>query len=375
VLGLIVLGGVGEAPTAHAQDAGAPHKVLRRTGFIDPQILATPHGTAYLLWAKKIGPGFDLFLSVREPGGHLGSARRVNETPASVQRETRDGLEPAMAAGPDGQVAVGWIDVENEVRLALFDPAASEFTRWTLDRPDGNPVRGYVALDFEERGALLAVWIDARRADPGESQPADLYGVRLADRRARPHERNLTGAWTESVCGNCPPAVRATDPGMEVLFRDVGEDGYRDVFRGAGSFREGLSTLARVGPPTVKSNECPTSGAITDGDLIFWRDASMTPARVVECSALATKLREVARGDDEWTITATPRLVSGVESTVLFVPGTPHARLYTRKGGQWKIISDEIPEWCKSIAWVENAFLMVGDEHTELRMETLSWRQ
>ncbi len=359
---------------ATAQESSGRKKILRRTGFLGPQLARAGDGTVYLLWAKANGDGFDLFLSVREEGSHLGAARRVNELPGSVNYSAIDELRPALSAGPKGRAAVGWLDDQADIRVAIFDPARGKFDRWRLNTPGGNAVRGFVSLDFDERGSLVAVWLDARAAEVGEEEPAQLYAVQLKGPRARAKEHNLTAEWTESVCGCCRPFVRARRDGIEVLVRNVGEDGYRDIHRGVGTIENGLELFERVGPPTWKIEACPMSGAVSDGNLIWWRDGSTGVSRIVEASAGATVLRKVIRETSDWTMTASPRFVAGNSAgrPLLLVPGSPYGRILQRRSGQWSELSSELPAWCKSAIVLGDELLLAGDDHSELKLESFS---
>jgi hypothetical protein len=355
-----------------AQSGEGRRKILKRTGFLGPQLSVANDGSVYLLWAKAKGDGFDLFVSVRQGDGLFSDPMQVNAESGTVEYSAIDELRPALATGSKGQAAIAWVDDAANIQAAIYDSQENTIRRWQLNRVQGNPVRGFVNLDFDDRGRLLAVWLDARGAKPGEEEPAHLYAVELKNVRAKAREKNLTEGWTQSVCGCCRPFVRSARGRFEVLVRNVTGDGYRDIHRGTGSFAEGLDAFDRVGPATWKIEACPMSGAVGDGNLVWWRDGSTGKSRIVEGSARATVLRVVVENDEEWTMTASPRLIEDHEdrSTMLLVPGRPYGKILRRDGGQWTEFPEKIPEWCNSAVAVGNELLLVGDEHSELKMES-----
>lgn len=366
---LLVLGSA-----VHAQDPSPRNRVQVRTGFLGPQVARGPQGVVYLLWAKEGAAGHDLYLARRQSAdGVLGQARRVNEDEGSVDWTGLDELRPALVAGPEGHVAVGWVDVEGDIQVRWFDPQEPAPRQWRLNSHEGNPVRGFVELDFDERGELYAVWLDARGAERGHEEPAHLYGVHLRDYHSRAREVVLTEGMTESVCGCCRPFLRASRDGAEVFFRNVDEKGYRDIHRLAGRFPDAMDELERIGPATWKIDACPMAGAVSDGRFVWWRDGSRGHSRIVEGSDGRRLLSTVVEDEGDWRISASPRLLlDSDENPMLLVPGRPHGRLLRREGGRWVEVSSEIPRWALSAVRLRDQVLLVGDENTELHMESLA---
>lgn len=364
----------GVVPVVSAQESEGRRKVDRRLGFESPQVALTPSGAVAMLWSRPHGKGHDLFVSVRDADGAFGEATRVNARPGSVLALSVDEARPSLVTGAGSRVAVGWVDTAGDVYVALGLENGRRFQAPVqVNSREGNPERNFVSLALDEQGMIHAVWLDARGAKKGHEEPAHVYYARVPDGRQAEPERNLTGDFTQSVCGCCRPSVRAAQYSLTVLYRNVSEDGYRDIQRLNGDLGGRFDEPQRMGPATWKIAGCPMAGAVTDGERVIWRDGSTGKARIVEAISATAQLQAVVVEGGGWAPSGSPRLVDGGRSVerVLLVPGRPYPRLLRRSGGQWRTWIDELPTWCLSAVILEGQLLMVGDQHGALQLEAI----
>jgi hypothetical protein len=362
------------ASFAWAQESEGRRRVDRRLGFESPQVALTTSGAVVMLWARPHGKGHDLFVSIRDAAGHFGEATRVNDRPGSVHALPIDEARPALATGANDRVAVGWVDDRGDIFAALGHENGRRFEAPVrVNARKGNPERNFISVALDDRGTVHVVWLDARNAKEGQEEPAHVYYARIPDGRYAEPERNLTADFTASVCGCCRPSVIADRYSLAVLYRNVSEDGYRDIHRLSGELGGRFGEPERLGPATWKIDGCPMAGPVTDGERVLWRDGSTGKARIVEAFSATAPLQPLVRERDDWAPTGSPRLVDGASSAerVLLVPGRPYPRLLRRSAGQWSTWVDELPTWCLSAVILEGQLLMVGDQHGELQLEAL----
>jgi hypothetical protein len=362
--------GVGSRPLL-AQEAERVKPAPRR-GFHAPQLALETDGTVLMLWAHPAEKGHDLFVAHRLKGDQLSQPTRVNDQPGSVHFMEFDEFRPALATGKDGRIAVAWPTTDGNVRLAVGNEHGTRFEPSVqLNSRRGSAPAGFVDVAIDRRGQVYATWIDPREAPPRHEEPAQLYYASVDD-RGRVTEFDLTSEYTASICGCCRPAVVATEPGpLRFYYRNVDEDGYRDVYeliREPGGI---VRRPQRLGPRMWKIEGCPSMGPIHADHVTLWRDGSQGFTRLLASADDTADVVTVAGSDDEWSFSRSPRFVHTLHDGVppVLAPGTPYGKVFALRDGQWKTLLDETPPWCISMVWIEGQILMSGDEHGELRLE------
>ena len=279
-------------------------------------------------------------------------------------------MRPGVALGPNGDLGVVWTDARGQIRAAIGrDHGAGWDPSVRLDQTETPAYRSFTAATMDSQGALHAVWIDSRLApQAGAEEPADLFYARVLGDQVT--EVNLTAEQEPSVCGCCRPDLELAGEGqVRAIFRNTTADGFRDIFTIVGSVEAGFSSPERIGPPVWKLEGCPMSGPIGLGDQVMWRDASSGKWVLRLGTSSDDETTPVFSDEtDEWKLNGSPRRVAGTEGVVL-VPGSPHSRIITRQGDDWKTGLGDLPVWATSAAAIGETLLIIGAVDGKLELE------
>lgn len=343
----------GPTPLAGLPEAGTPLE--------QPELLNLSNGEVALVWTARTEGAVDVF-AARTDGGEFQPGVRINPDPGTVNRIQIDEMRPAVAASPDGQLAVAWTDASFDIQLAVSDDGGRSFARpLRLNRDTGDTLQEFPSLAYDSTGRLHAVWLDPREAGPGLEEPADLYYTTFEDGTLG-EEINLTADQDSSVCGCCLPDVDIdADGSVTITFRNTTADGYRDPFRITG--RAGrFSSPRRVSPPVWKIDACPVAGPIGVGDLTLWLDGSAGPRRLLSAFDPVATPDVVLEDGDSRLLLLPPRNVSGLpeDAPVILVPMADQSQLIVPEGHSWKVIADDLPFWVTSAAVHNGQLVMVG---------------
>lgn len=331
------------------------------TPLEQPELLNLADGEMALVWTARADGAVDVFAASTE-GGVFQPAVRINPDPGTVNRVQIDEMRPAVAAGPENQLAVAWTDAAFDIQLAVSDDGGRSFAEPVrLNRDTGDALQEFPSMAYDATGRLHAVWLDPRGAGPDLEEPADLYYTTLED-GALGEEINLTADQDSSVCGCCLPDVDIDAAGgVTITFRNTTADGYRDPFRITG--REGqFSSARRVSPPVWKINACPVAGPIGVGDLTLWLDGSAGPRRLLSAFDPDAAPEVVLEDGDSRLLLLPPRNVSGLpeDAPVILVPMADQSQLIAPEGHSWKVVADDLPFWVTSAAVHDGQLWMVG---------------
>lgn len=336
------------------------------TPLEQPELLNLPNGEMVLFWTARGDGAVDLFASTTESGAFQ-PAVRVNPDPGTVNRVQIDEMRPAVAVGPDDQLAVAWTDAAFDIQLAVSGDSGRSFAEPVrLNRDTGDALQEFPSLAYDRTGRLHAVWLDPRRAGPDLEEPADLYYTTFVD-GVLGEEINLTADQDSSVCGCCLPDVDVDADGeVTITFRNTTADGYRDPFRITG--RDGqFSAPRRVSPPVWKIDACPIAGPIGVGEMTLWLDGSAGPSRLLSAFDPAASpdvvLEDVVLEDgNSRFLLVPPRNVDGLpdDAPVILVPMADQSQLIVPEGHSWRVIADDLPFWVTSAAVHGGQLWMVG---------------
>lgn len=357
---------------ALAQTEGR-NKPDTRRGYLAAQLGRTTQGSVVLLWVHPVEQGYDLLLARRAEDGALEDPQRLNREAGSVRYLPIDEARPVLATGVRDEVGVVWFDVKGHVQATVSTDGGRSFGGpHRLNGGVGRPEHAFAGADFAPDASLHVVWLDVRDAPVDLEEPAVLFTNRVT-RNGAGQELDLSSAHTASVCGCCRPSVHVDRAGIEILFRNVDAEGWRDIHRITGSFDGVFGTPERVGPATWKIDGCPMAGAISKGDVAVWRDGSTGVPRIVSGTTATAALGVVIDAGKSGWAPLSPRWVFGDDASepLLFVPGSPEGRLLASRGGTWEVVVPDMPAWCHTALVLEDQVLMVGDEFGRLRLEAL----
>jgi hypothetical protein len=288
---------------------------------------------------------------------------RVNDVEGSVNRLPIDEMRQAVAAGPEGRLAVAWTDTEFDIQLSVSDDGGRSFRPAVrLNRDEGEALQEFPSIDFDAAGSIHAVWLDPRAADAGLEEPADLYYTALSEDGELLAEVNLTAAQESSVCGCCLPDLQALEDGtISITFRNTTADGYRDPFRITGIDGE-FSAPEPVSPPVWQIDACPVAGPISVGEATLWLDASTGTRRLLSATDPEAEPDVVFEDTDGSLILLPPRLVSGTggDDSVVLVPMADNSHLIAPDDDGWRVVADDLPFWVTSAAVYDGQLLLVG---------------
>jgi hypothetical protein len=348
--------GVREART----DAALDLEFLRSRPVSQPQFALAPEGTLYVLWREPGEAGADLYLVRRGEDGGLTDPIRVNDSPGIVEKWDLDENRASIAFAGAGIVTVAWGSRDGNVRAAVSRDAGVSFepaSTLNLDGAEG-VYHAYPEIAVDESGVVHAFWIDARNAEAGAEEPADLYYARVQDGAVS--ERNLTADQEPSICGCCRIDVARSGETLNVAFRNTDADGYRDVFRLVGNVSGVFESPARLGPPMWKLDGCPMFGPLNVGATTLWTEGSTGKRRLFQAEATDGSAELVLEDSESWTLERPPRFVETRESNapLVLLPGRPTTRLLRLTEGTWTTVVDDLPSWAMS-GFLEGGVLTV----------------
>lgn len=380
LLGLLLGACAADVPEASNEAAAwtpepTPPALASRRVF-QPRILAADDGARLLVWRELGAKGSNVYLARRPADGAIGDPVRVNEAPDSVLSWNHDENRPAVAFGPGGAVAVAWTADDGNVRAAVSSDGGATFAPSVrLNQDEAPAYHALPAIAFDAAGVLHGVWIDARDAGhPGAEEPADLYYARVEGGTVS--ERNLTAGREDSLCGCCRLDLRMTaGEELAIAFRNAGVDGYRDVYRLAGTADGGFSEPERLGPPMWELEGCPSAGPAVLDDATLWNEGSTGRWRTLAAAASDGTYSVVLESGEEWSVRSPPRQVAGspADDPLVLVPGRPHSRVLRRRDGAWVSTLDDVPEWAASALLSAGRLWVVGSEDGELRLASRSY--
>ena len=350
--------------------------VIPDLGEVDlPQVVAAPDGGMLMAWTvRREGGfflGFDLFVSTMRDST-FSEPVRVNGAEVPLHSIPIDEMRPAIAFGPDGELALAWTDEFFNIRAATSSDGGQSFAPSVrLNQDEGDALQEFPNLAFGPDGTLHAVWLDPRIAEEGFEEPADLYYARIVDGVVT--ERNLTESQESSVCGCCLPDINVeADGSIGIAFRNTTPAGYRDPFRVVGTPDGQFAEPTPVSPPIWQIEACPVAGPIAIDDMTLWFDGSTGQRRLLSAWDPDQAPDVVLEDSDERRLEHPPRRVSGTpaQTTMLLVPAQPSGYLVNRDRHAWTVVADDVPGWASSAAFHEGRLYFVGTDGSAFQSET-----
>lgn len=348
-------------------------KPAYQRGYLHPQFVQDAQGNVGMLWVKLGGSGgHDLFLARRQANGALQDPVKVNASDGDVLYLGLEQARPGLAAGPAGAIGVSWFDDTGRLHVAISRDGGRSFGKPVAVAPDhARPEHAFSDIAFDASGTAFVTWIDCSGAAKGYEEPAQLYVARI-DRDDRVTVRNVTGGWTESICGCCRPDITARGRHLWIAFRNAGADGYRDIYRVELGADLESDEPERMGTALWEIDACPMAGPVTAGDFTWFLDGSTGQLRLMEAfspttAAVPVKVATVANPSP-------PRVIEGSESPrwMLYLPGSEYGQVLVRESSGWRVAVDRVPGFCTDMTLVEGQLLMVGDKEGTLWMEARS---
>ena len=341
----------------------SPDFLMARQNALLPQWVLTQDDTLMLVWREKGEGGDNIFLARHGEHGWQKPVR-VNDQTDSVIGYVHDEIRASVATGPKGKVAVAWSDKSGDVRAAIatgtsFQPSVR------LNQDEGKAAQSFPAIAFDSKGRLHGVWLDARRADPGMEEPADLYMATVSGDQVS--EKNLTKDQEASVCGCCRPFMNI-DAGdtMHIRFRKVDKNSYRDIYQITGA-PEKPTALEPMSPPIWQLRGCPMAGPITVGGATLWLDGSTGKRRLLEAVDAQTMPKIILESTDEKHLLFPPRQVLGADGGLILQPMSPKTLLMKRSGSDWKTLADDLPLWATGGLLRNGVLHLIGVEEGKIR--------
>ncbi|RKZ07460.1 hypothetical protein DRQ32_10075 [bacterium] len=351
---------------ANAQSGGRP---AFQRGYLQPQFVQDTNGNVGMLWVKLHAGGHDLYMARRKANGALQDPVKVNSSDGDVRYLPLDQARPGIASGPGGAVGVSWFDTQGRLLVGISRNHGRSFGEsLVVDGNSARPEHAFSDVAFDASGTLFVTWIDAREAPANAEEPAQLYIARIDGDRT-PVVQNMTGEFTESICGCCRPDLSIRGRNVTATFRMAGADGYRDIHRIETGAQLRPKEPVRMGTPLWKISACPMAGPVSAGEFTWFLDGSTGKKRLMESWSSTAAATPVAAASVEYP--ASPRLVTGSEGPgwMLYLPGAKLGQVLLRDGGRWRVLVDEVPYFCSDITYVEGQLLMVGDKEGTLWME------
>jgi len=360
------MGVTGEVPNEQAgqmDPAGPFYFLASQNGVYQAQLVLQPDGSLLLVWVQRDAEELDLFVARQQADGLFGSPVRINHR--AVNGFTGDEARPSVAVGPDGAVAIAWTAAHhNDIMLAVSTDFGETFDApLKLNTDEGAAFRTMPAAAIAPNGSVHTVWLDPRKAPEGMEEPSDLYYASLDDGVLE--ETNLTANQESTVCGCCRPFIAIDDNShFDILFRNMSEDGYRDISHISGTSKS-LSEPEPTSPPIWKLNACPSAGPIASHGGTLWKDASTGEWRMLWSTDADAPPAELFTGLDDLELTWSPRTVGGHEDWVL-VGARPTSLIATRENGDWRVVRDDLPPWATSAVVHSGRLILIGNKKGQL---------
>jgi hypothetical protein len=248
----------------------------------DAAVAAGPDGRVHVVWVDQGSGAFEVRVAVLDPeAGRLTAAETVS-APAQLM------IEPAIAAGPGGELAVGWTAMEGmnyELRLRVR-PAGGAFGPIEVVTAADRRASDQLALAYGPDGRLHLAWADNRTG-----VRRILYAVRAAGRLGAPVEVSPD-----------PGRGKQTRPVLAVEGRDRVAIAWQDARTGTDTVylaQAGTGNAPRFGAPLAVAkhlSRSPSLAALPGGGLaIGWEDGRRET--LVEEASVQIMIARVARGE------------------------------------------------------------------------------
>jgi hypothetical protein len=361
-------GSVAEHSTPGDSSENGPFGFLTAAeGVHQSQVFTQADGSLLLVWAQKGLYSLDLFVARQEQQGEFSHPVRINHH--ALNRYVGDEARPSVAIGSDGGVAVAWTAANSDIMLAVgsdygqvFDPPVK------LNQDQERAERTMPSVALSADGAAHAIWLDARGAPKGMEEPSNLYYAMV--KNGVVEESNLTVNQQTSVCGCCRPFIAIDGKGQcDIAFRNVSEDGYRDISRISGTIGS-LGEPQSTSPPIWKLGGCPSAGPIVNQGGTLWKDASTGDWRMLWATNAKSDPAVLFTDREGLDLTAPPRTVSGKPDWVL-VGAKPNGLIATLDKGSWQVLRDDIPAWVTSAAARDGELILIGNQRGRLLTATM----
>ena len=331
-------------------------------GIHQSQLLVQADGSLLLVWVQKGSDSTGLYAAREQADGSFSAPLKINRNPLNPY--VGDEARPSIAVAPDGSVAVAWTAATGDIMLAVGSDFGRQFQAPVkLNQDDKHAARTMPSIAFSPDGVAHAIWLDARTAPEGMEEPANLYLASVSEGKVE--ERNLTANQETTVCGCCRPFIAFDEAGhCDIAFRNVSEDGYRDISRIGGMIGD-LSEPQPTSPPIWKLGGCPSAGPIIAEGGTLWKDASTGNWRLLWATDASREPVALFSDRAKLDFTKPPRTVSGKDEWVL-VGANPNGLIATFDDGAWQIVRDDLPPWATSAAARDGQLILLGNRKGQL---------
>jgi len=238
--------------------------------------LAVSGNRVVAVWTSTLKDVMDVYTAISENGGAtFSSPQRVNDRPGDASSNAE---QPPRVTATQAAITVMWpsrLDGKSAMRLARSTDGGRTFSpAMTLHDTALTGARGWHSLTPGRDGAVHAVWLDGRDADPahrhhGGAQHAGGASNTAGDPRQDVYQAVVgpDGAVAEShvardVCYCCKTAVAVGPSGrVNVAWRHIFPESMRDIAM-ATSTDGGrtYSPLTRVSEDKWQLSGCPDDG-------------------------------------------------------------------------------------------------------------------
>jgi hypothetical protein len=265
--------------------AGPPEPVVRTVALAVPGTLnrmpslAGSDDRVAAVWTSTLNDVMDVYAAVSNDGGATFSEpRRVNDRPGDVRSNAE---QPPRVVMSDAAITVIWPSRSGSnsvIRQARSTDGGRTFSRaTTLHSASLSGARGWQSLSLGRDGAVHAVWLDGRDADPstmGHHHHATAKTAAPAPRHEGAPRQDVyqaviapDGTVSEAhvardVCYCCKTAVGIGPSGrVNVAWRHIFPESMRDIAMATSS--DGGRTfgpLARISEDRWQLSGCPDDG-------------------------------------------------------------------------------------------------------------------
>lgn len=238
--------------------------------------LAVSGNRVVAVWTSTLKDAMDVYAAISENGGATFSTpQRVNDRPGDASSNAE---QPPRVAVTQAAITVMWpsrLDGTSAMRLARSTDGGRTFSHaMTLHDRALTGARGWHSLTPGRDGAVHAVWLDGRDADPSQRHQRGAKHAGGAPNMAGDPRQDVyqavvspDGAVAEShvardVCYCCKTAV-ALGPGgrVNVAWRHIFPESIRDIAMATSpDGGRTFSPLARVSEDKWQLSGCPDDG-------------------------------------------------------------------------------------------------------------------